>query len=130
VRLKPVCFLALAGLIVAAAAANSATASRAPTYLERVTIMDAFNVPGRSWASKCVLIEVSTADARYALVSSPSKPAAACVRAGQVGNGFVLLLRSTATSLRWRNIFEGSFSPPCSLPQAVRRDLLGSTRCG
>jgi len=38
--------LVLSILLVAPAAA---VASRGPTYLEKVTIMDAFNIPGRSF---------------------------------------------------------------------------------
>jgi hypothetical protein len=72
--------IALAAIVVAAAA-QDARAARAPSYLERVTIMDAFNHPGRSLASKCVRILVSTADARYAIVTGPLRIPLACQRA-------------------------------------------------
>lgn len=115
--------------VVAAQGLSAAWAARAPTYLEQVTIMDAFNTPGRSFASKCVRIRVSTVDSRYAILGSPLRIPAACRAAGQVGDGFVLFVRSTPAALRWRDIFEGSESPPCKVPRTVLRDLLGSASC-
>jgi hypothetical protein len=106
-----------------------AQAARTPTYIEKVTIMDAFNIPSRAFSSRCVKITVSTVDPRYALLTSPRRPPKACVSAGQVGDGYVLFRRASATGLQWRDIFEGSDFPPCSLPVPVRRDLLGSAKC-
>ncbi len=92
--------------------------------------MDAFNVPGRSWPSRCVKIRVSTADSRYALVTSPSKPPQACVRDHDAGNGFAIFKRATRTALHWRDVYEGEGRDRrvCSIPAAVRRDLLPRTR--
>jgi hypothetical protein len=115
--------------VLAVGAVPAAEAARAPTYLEKVTIMDAFNIPGRAFSSRCVKIVVSTADPRYALLTTPGRPPKACVSAGQVGDGFVLFRRAGPTALRWRDIYEGSAFPPCSLAVPVRRDLLGTTRC-
>jgi hypothetical protein len=121
--------LVLVGLVLLLAwAVEPAVASRAPTYLERVTIMDTFNIPGRSFSSKCVRIVVSTVDPRYAMLTTPARQPRACVRGGEVGNGFVLFRRSSRTSLRWRNIREGN-AVPCFLRRAVRRDLFGTTFC-
>lgn len=111
-----------------AAMSSQAEARRAPTYTERVTIMDAFNIPGRSFASKCVRILVSTVNPRYAMLTGPGRIPGDCRRAGQVGDGFVFFRRSTLTALRWRNISEGS-EAPCSVPRAVRIDLFGSAVC-
>lgn len=108
---------------------SEAEARRAPTYIERVTIMDAFNIPGRSFASKCVRILVSTANPRYAMLTGPVRIPGDCRRTGQVGDGFVFFRRSTPTALRWRNISEGS-EAPCSVPRGVRIDLFGSAACG
>lgn len=112
--------------IAAGLAASAAPAARAPSYLEKVTIMDAFNIPGRSWPSRCVEIRVSTADPRYALVTSPAKPPRACVRHNDAGNGFAILKRATRTILHWRDIYEGEGRDRqfCSVPAAVRRDLV------
>lgn len=119
--------MAALALSLAADAANSA---RAPTYLERVTIMDAFNKPGRSFAARCVRIVVSTVDPRYAKLVSPLRPVRACVQAGEVGDGYVLFRRPTRRSLHWRDLVEGSESPPCGrLPAPVMRDLFPSTNC-
>src|SRR4029453_955781 len=102
---------------------------RAPTYLEKVTIMDAFNTPGRAFPSRCVRIVVSTVNPRFPLLTSPIRPPHACVQAGAVGDGFVFFRRTSRTALHWRDIFEGSDTPPCSVPVAVRRDLLHSASC-
>jgi hypothetical protein len=120
--------LALA-LLLALGMTSVAEARRAPTYIERVTIMDAFNIPERSFASKCVRILVSTANPRYAMVTSPVRIPADCRRAGQVGDGFVVFVRSTPSAVRWRNLSEGSGEPPCKVPRNVRIDLFGSGAC-
>jgi hypothetical protein len=123
--------IGIACLLVAAAAAataRTASAARAPTYLERATIMDTFNIPGRSFSSRCVKILVSNVNPRYAMLASPARPSRACRDAGQVGDGFVFFLRATKTALRWRNIGEGS-DVPCSIPQNVRVDLLRTRAC-
>jgi hypothetical protein len=117
-------------LSVAAIAAGTVTlaasAARAPSYLEKVTIMDAFNVPGRSWPSRCVTIRVSTVDPRYALVTSPAKPPRACVTHNDDGNGFAVFQRAARSARHWRDIYEGEGRDRgvCSIPAAVRRDLL------
>jgi hypothetical protein len=107
-----------------------ALAARSPTYLERVTIMDVYNVPGRSFASKCVRILVSTADPRYAKLTGPSKPIPACVQAGEVGDGYVVFRRPSRRSLHWRDLVEAS-DPPCHfrIPAAVLRDLFPTFTC-
>jgi hypothetical protein len=112
--------------IVAGSAAAAALATRAPSYLEKVSIMDAFNVPGRSWPSRCVKIRVSTVNSHFALVTSPTKPPPACVKDNEVGNGFVIFKRATRTALHWRDIYEGEGRDHqvCSIPAAVLRDLL------
>jgi hypothetical protein len=66
---------------------SSALAVRAPTYLEKVTIMDAFNTPDRAFASRCVRVIISTVDPRYAMLTSPARPPKACVQAAAVGDG-------------------------------------------
>jgi hypothetical protein len=122
---------AIVGLVlVLLVGVEPAESSRAPTYIERVTIMDAFNKPGRSVASRCVRIVVSTADPRYAILSSPRKYPQACVAAGEVGDGYALFRRQTRRSLRWRDIGEAS-DPPCDfkLPAAVLRDLFPRVSC-
>lgn len=126
-RVNRVLLILTLGLLLASGA-ESAVASRGPTYLERVTMMDAFNVPGRSFSSRCVRIVVSTVDPRYAMVTSPRRPVQACVDAGEVGDGYALFRRPTRKSLKWRNIGEGS-ETPCFLPAAVRRDLFPSSSC-
>jgi hypothetical protein len=123
--------LSFLGMCVAlVVGASPIVAARAPTYLEKVTIMDAFNQPGRAFPSRCVRVVVSTVDPRYALLTSPVRRPRACVQAGAVGDGFVFFRRAKRTALRWRDIFEGSDTPPCSVPAAVRRDLLQSSACG
>lgn len=120
--------LVLSAAATFAGTASQAEAKRAPTYTERVTIMDAFNIPGRSFASRCVRILVSTANPRYAMLTGPLRIPADCRQAGQVGDGFVFFRRSTPTALRWRNISEGS-EASCTVPRNVRIDLFGSTAC-
>lgn len=111
-------------------AVDTALAARAPTYIEKVTIMDAFNKPGRSVASKCVRIFVSTADPRYAKLTSPARYPAACLKSGETGDGYVIFRRTTRRSLHWRNIVEAS-DPPCltplKLPTGVLHDLFPGT---
>ena len=104
---------------LAAIAVPASSAARSPTYLERATIMDAFNIPERSWSSRCAKVLVSTVDGRYAVVTSPASPPRACVRGGQVGDGFELYVRATASALRWRQV-----ANPC-LPSlaAIREDV-------
>ena len=114
-------------------AVDTVLAARAPTYIEKVTIMDAFNKPGRSFASRCVRIVVSTADPRYAKVVSPARYPAACVKSGETGDGYVLFRRATRRSLHWKDILEAS-DPPClvtgfRLPAAVLRDLFPRVSC-
>jgi hypothetical protein len=121
--------LAVATTLLLALAGGSAVAARAPPYLEKVTIMDAFNIPGRSFSSRCVRIVVSTVDPRYAYVTSPAHPPKACTQAGQVGDGLAVFRRASRTSLQWRDVFEGE-GVPCILPQNVRRDFFKATRCG
>lgn len=118
----------LLALVVTVAGAGGA--ARAPTYLERATVMDAFNKPGRALSSTCVRIVVSTVDPRYAIVAMPVRPKPVCVRAGEVGDGYALFRRATRTSFRWKSLGRGS-DPPClrfpSLPRAVVRDLFGTS---
>ena len=110
--------------------ASTASAARPPTYVEKVTIMDAFNIPGRAFASSCVKILVSTVDSRWAMLTSPAKPPKVCSQNGQVGDGFVILSRVTKTSLRWLLRFEGSSeAAPCFVPRAVRADLTKNPAC-
>jgi hypothetical protein len=115
--------------VIVAAAAGQATAARAPSYLERVTIMDAFNTPGRSLASRCVRIYVSTVDARYAKLVSPARPVPACVKAGEVGDGYALFRRTSRRSLRWRDFYEASDLPCGRLPSPVMSDLFPAAHC-
>jgi hypothetical protein len=98
-----------------------ASGARPPTYLEKVTIMDAFNIPERSWSSRCARILVSTVNARYAMVTSPRRPPQVCVEAGQVGDGFELVVRPNRTSLRWNLVRR-----PCAGPLAAVRDDVGA----
>jgi hypothetical protein len=122
-------------VVTAAAAAaalavpGAALAARPANYLERATIMDTFNVPGRSFASRCVRITVSTVDPRWAMLRAPARVPHTCINAGEVGDGFVLFLRAGPRALRWRDVFEGSDRPPCRVPRAVRRDLFGTAAC-
>jgi hypothetical protein len=116
--------------LVFACAAGIAEASRAPTYLEKISLMDAFNIPGRSLASRCVRIVVSTADPRWAIVTSPVHPLRACVDAGEVGDGFALYRRPGPAAIHWRRVVEGSGNVPCQPPPPVRLDLFGSAKCG
>jgi hypothetical protein len=95
--------------------------------------MDAFNKPGRSVASQCVRIVVSTADPRYAKVMSPVRYPAACVKNGETGDGYALFRRTTRRALHWKDILEAS-DPPClvtgfKLPTAVLHDLFPGTTC-
>jgi hypothetical protein len=120
----------LAAALVLSVAAGAASSARAPTYVERTTIMDAFNKPGRSFAAKCVRIVVSTVDPRYAKLVSPVRPVPTCVQAGEVGDGYVLFRRATRRSLHWRDVVEASDVPPCrERPQPVLRDLFQTTHC-
>jgi hypothetical protein len=95
-------------VLLFACAVGAAEAARAPTYLEKVTIMDAFNVPGRSLTSRCVRIVVSTVDPRYAYLTSPIHTPKACSQAGEVGDGVVVFRRPRPAALHWRDIFEGA----------------------
>jgi hypothetical protein len=113
----------------AAMAAATAHAARPPTYLERVTIMEAFNFPGRSFASKCVRIRVSSVDPRYAMITGPIRVPRDCSQAGEVGDGYALLRRTTPKGLRWRRLTQGSDMPPCGIPARVRADLFGTADC-
>jgi hypothetical protein len=122
-----VTLVAAAATVLAAPA--GASASRSPTYLETVTVMDAFNVPGRSWPSRCVAIRVSTADPRYALLTTPRRPSRACSDARHVANGYVVFRRAAPRARRWRSQVETNDVPPCTIPGPVRRDLLGSDDC-
>jgi hypothetical protein len=111
-------------LTIATVVADAASTARRPTYLEKVTIMDAFNVPGRSFASRCVRIRVSTVNRRYAILVPPRHPPKSCTRTGQVGDGFVFFKRRSKHALHWRDIVEGSGYCPRSIPRRVGRDLL------
>jgi hypothetical protein len=115
--------------IVAVVAAVAASAARPPTARERAAIMLVFNQPGRSFAAKCVRIRVSTVNPRWAMLTGPRSIPQECIETGQVGDGFVIFKRPSRLSQRWRNVYEGSEFPPCSIPVGVRRDLLGTTRC-
>lgn len=116
-------------VLAAVVAVTAAAAARKPTYVEKATIMDAFNIPGRAFPSKCVLIRVSTANPRYAVLTSPAHYPRACTRTGAVGDGFVLFKRASASAAHWRDILEGprncSSRPPhiSGVPLSVRRDL-------
>jgi hypothetical protein len=116
-------------MTVVVANAQSASDRRAPTYLERVTIMDAFNQPGRSFASRCVRVIVSSADPRYAMVTSPNQYPKICLQTGETGDGYALFRRGTRSSLVWRNIGEGSDFPCGHLPPPVLRDLFPTAAC-
>jgi hypothetical protein len=109
------------------AAVEPARAARSPTYTELVTIMDAFNEPGRSWASRCAKIVVSTVDPRYARLTIRRPLVRACVRAGEVGDGYVVYRRADPRALRWRELYEASDPPrfikPRPMPHAVCADL-------
>jgi len=107
---------------------DDSIAARQPTYLERATIMDTFNTPGRSFSSRCLRIVVSTVNPRYATATSPLRPVKACVKAGEVGDGYVLFRRENNSSLHWRNVGEGN-DPPCVLPAPVRHDLFPAAVC-
>jgi hypothetical protein len=109
--------------------AQQASAQRAPTYLERVTIMDAFNQPGRSFASRCVRVIVSSADPRYAMVTSPIRYPKICLQNGETGDGYALFRRASRSSLVWRNIGEGSDFPCGLLPPTPLRDLFPTATC-
>lgn len=117
--------LSLAALVGLAWVASSAAAGR-PTYVEKATIMDAFNVPGRSFPSECVRIRVSTVNPRYAILTPPRHYPHACVKAGDVGDGFVFFKRKSRHALHWRDLVEGSGYCPAKIPRAVGRDLLPS----
>ena len=121
--------LALVSLVVLSAVPASAMAARGPTYLEKVTIMDAFNIPGRSFSSKCVRIVVSTVDPRWAIVTSPIHTPKACVQAGEEGNGWSLYHRANPSALHWAHVDDGD-GDPCQLPAAPRRDIFKTTTCG
>lgn len=116
-------------LVAAAVAAVPAMARRSPTYLEKISIMDAFNVPGRSWSSRCARIVVSTVDPRWAYVTGPFHIPKSCLDAGEAGNGWSLYHRGTPTSIHWAHVVDGE-GVPCQPPAVVRRDLFGSTHCG
>jgi hypothetical protein len=120
---------ALVVLVAAATLAAPAAASRPPSYLEKISIMDAFNIPGRSFSSRCVRIVVSTVDPRWAYVTSPRHTPKACVQAGEEGNGWSLYHRGSRSSIHWTHVVDGD-GVPCQPPAAVRRDLFGSSTCG
>jgi hypothetical protein len=124
-RIVAVLTLTVLAVLVVAAPAG---ASRPPTYLEKISIMDAFNVPGRAFASSCVRIVVSTVDPRWAIVTSPIRPPKACVSSGEEGNGFALYRRATAGAIHWTHIVDGD-TVPCQPPPAVRRDLFKTVTC-
>ena len=119
----------IAVVLLLTCAVGVSEASRAPTYIEKVAIMDAFNVPGRSWPSRCVRIVVSTVDPRYAYLVGPDRPPQVCIRAKEVGNGLVVFRRASRTAIHWRDILEGE-GVPCILPPPVRQDFFGTTKCG
>jgi hypothetical protein len=64
-----------------------------------VTIMDAFNKPGSSFASKCVTIVASSVDARYARLTFPYPTPPACTKAGEGPDGYTLFRRSSRAAL-------------------------------
>jgi hypothetical protein len=113
---------------------SEALAARPPTYVERVTIMDAFNKPGSSFASKCVKIVVSSVDPRYAKLTFPYPPPPACAKAGEGPfDGYTLFRRKSRKALHWREILMAS-ELPCFvnrklLPPAVHSDLFPKSEC-
>src|SRR5262245_34517413 len=109
---------AIALVLLLGFAVGASEAARAPTYIEKIAIMDAFNIPGRAFASKCVKIVVSTVNPRYAYLTSPTHPPSVCVQAGQQGNGVVVFHRSSPAAVHWRRVFEGE-GVPCILPPRV-----------
>ena len=123
-----ICVIVLFAL-AALVAAVAATAARPPTATEKAAILVVFNQPGRSFAAKCVRIRVSTVNRRWAMLTGPRRIPRECLETGQVGDGFVIFRRPFASSQRWRNVYEGSEFPPCSVPVGVRRDLFVTDRC-
>ncbi len=116
-------------MVIALACAVGASSARAPTATEKAAILLVFNQPGRSFAAKCVRIRVSTVSPRWAMLTGPRRIPTECLETGQVGDGFVIFRRPSGSSQAWRNVYEGSEFPPCSVPAAVRRDLFGSAEC-
>ena len=123
---KTTLLLALIAMLIAA---SPAAARRSPTYLEKISIMDAFNIPGRAWSSRCVRILVSTVDPRWAYVTTPIHIPKACRDTGEEGNGWSLYHRGVAGSIHWTHVVDGD-GVPCQPPAAVRRDLFGTSQCG
>jgi hypothetical protein len=105
----------------------AALAKRAPTYLERATAVSAFNVPGYAFATKCIAVQISTANPRFAEVGpSPT----ACRKPGTAPDSYAILVRSSPEALHWRAVFRGNGTPACSaVPENVLVDLLGESEC-
>ena len=103
-------------------------AKRGPTYLEQVTVVAAFNFPGYAFATKCIKVEISTVDPRYAGAGPSSS--AACRKAGTVPDTYAVLARPSRTSLHWKTLFDGNGDPRCgSVPKAVLVDLFHGSTC-
>jgi hypothetical protein len=116
--------LALVAVSVMTVAVAAATAARQPTLQERAAITAALPTLVQRYPIGCVYLGVVvSSNAHYAKVTPqvfyPLK--ASCLK--YASNGWYILRKTS----RWKIIFDGSVSPPCSL--GVPKDLLGSLGC-
>jgi hypothetical protein len=97
----------------------SALAARQPTLPEREAITAALPADFKRYPVGCVFLRTAVSnDGRYATVTPAFLNALRPPCARYASNGYWILRKTT----RWKVIFEGSESPPCSL--RVSRDLV------
>jgi hypothetical protein len=125
---KDVFGIALLAAAAALASASPAAAKRAPTYLEKMTVVAAFNTPRFAYDDACLSVTISTADPRYA-EAGPSDNKA-CRKAKAVPDWYELFRRSSPASLHWTHIFSGNGTPSCkTVPPRVMVDLVDYGGC-
>jgi hypothetical protein len=114
--------VAIAALVMLMPAPAPALAARQPTLTERAAITAALPADFKRYPVGCVFLRTAVSiNGHYATVTPVilnglQQP---CVKYGS--NGYWILRKTT----RWKIVFEGSVSPPCSL--RVPRDLAGCT---
>jgi hypothetical protein len=100
----------------------SALAARQPTLAEREAITAALPADFKRYPVGCVFLRTAVSnDGRYATVTPLFLNALRQPCVSYASNGYWVLRRTT----RWKVVFEGSVSPPCSL--RVPRDLVRCT---
>ena len=100
----------------------SALAARQPTLTEREAITAALPTAFKRYPVGCVFLRLAVSNSgRYATVTPVVLNALQQPCLKYASNGYWILRKTT----RWKIVFEGSVSPPCSLK--VPRDLARCT---